>query len=813
VAFVAPNSADTSSEDGATMSQVVFEPSVRVRKARLARKIRPFSGLLVITACSLLVGGGILLGGGNVAGNGVLAMSVACLMVYWWYKWDLAVLPVRDFSGEELKLDQVLSGELAAVLGWPMSAREIWDFVSKTVEGQFIIGRLELDSAVAGPALDNFDGEIDVVWMEARRLQQTAGLADVGAAAIVSALLISYPHILEAVGHSSVQSKDVLDTFWWHTRIRLAEEAKRHQLKLGGIGRDWASGYTPILSRYAQNISKYVEESKLSYFSLARSKTLDQIMANLGRSERHNVVLVGPTGSGKTETVYALAERLLYISQQNSTTAFQVMGLNPALITSASQVPGEIEQLMMTLFSDALHAGNMMVFLDEAQLFMQRGVGALDLSQLLLTITQQTHLRIIMALAPGDYQHMASTNPALAGQFNVVTMPELTQLEVIAVLQDRLVNLEAHSGLKATYSSLVESYRLAARHISTVSFPGKAIKLLEDSFSYPVGKFITAKSVQLCIEQTLGVKAAPAGEQEKEKLLNLEDLLHQKLINQTHAVSAVSSALRRNRAGVGSPKRPAGSFLFIGPTGVGKTELTKALADVYFGGTDHIIRLDMSEYQQAADVTRLIAPSAQGGTSLLTEVRQRPFSVVLLDELEKGHPDILNLLLQMLDEGRLTDSSGQIADFTNCIIIATSNAGADEIRAHVAAGEELSQFEKQIEEGLIASHQFKPELINRFDEVVLFRPLNKEELKQVVILMLAEVNATLANQNISVELSDTAVEYLVNNGYDPQFGARPLRRLIQQTVQNRVADGILRGQIKAGSKVNLGVTDLEQKTL
>ncbi len=812
MAPVTPGHSRLIDKTGLAMNSVTYNQSLRVKKARLGAHLRPFIGLLAGIIGLMLASTGYLVVTGNRAQNVTLALALAGLVLYWWYDWDLNVLPaVNAQPAEGLALDQVLAADLIGKLSWPTEGRKLWELALAGPSGRFMVERLELDLDLAEAALTAEERDMDVVWMEARRLQQAAVLADIDSAAIIAAFLTTSPSFLAAVSHNNLQKPAVLDTFWWYARVRLAAEAKKHQVKLGGIGRDWASGYTPVLSRYAHNISTEVEQSKASYFSLARGKTIEQITTNLGRPDRHNVILVGPTGSGKTETVYALAEKLLYVSQQSSTTALQIMGLNPALITSSSQTPGEIEQLMLTLFGDALHAGNMIVFLDEAQLFMQKGVGALDLSQLLVTITQQTHLRLIMALNPTDYQRMVSTNSALAGQFNIVNMPELTQPEVIALLQDRAASLELSTGKRVTYLGLVESYRLAARHISTQAFPGKAIKLLEDSFNYPIGKLITAESVQRCIEQTLGIKAAPAGEQEKEQLLNLEELLHKRMINQTHAVSAVANALRRNRAGVGNPKRPAGSFLFLGPTGVGKTELTKALAEVYFGGTDHIIRLDMSEYQQTSDVSRLLASSIEGGTNLLVEVRQKPFSVVLLDELEKANPDILNLLLQMLDEGRLTDAAGQATDFTNCIIIATSNAGADDIRAHVAAGEELEQFEKQIEEGLINSHQFKPELINRFDEVVLFRPLNKPELKQVVALLLAEVNSTLANQNITVELTDEAVDYLVENGYDPQFGARPLRRLMQQTLQNRVADGILRGKISPGSTIKMGRSELEAK--
>jgi ATP-dependent Clp protease ATP-binding subunit ClpA len=280
------------------------------------------------------------------------------------------------------------------------------------------------------------------------------------------------------------------------------------------------------------------------------------------------------------------------------------------------------------------------------------------------------------------------------------------------------------------------------------------------------------------------------------------------MINQTTAVKAVSSALRRARAGVANPRRPIGSFLFLGPTGVGKTELAKAVAATYFNAESNIIRLDMSEYQQPEDVRRLLSNGADESRSLIMAVRQQPFSVVLLDEIEKAHPNILNLMLQLLDEGQLTDIGGRPASFKDCIIILTSNAGANLIRDRVASGEPLETFQTELTDELIRSGQFKPELLNRFDEIVLFRPLNQDELGQVVKLMMTDINKTLGNQNISVELTPAAVAKVVATGYDARMGARPMRRTLQRAVEDGIANRILAGQTRPGDHVILDEKDL-----
>jgi ATP-dependent Clp protease ATP-binding subunit ClpC len=259
---------------------------------------------------------------------------------------------------------------------------------------------------------------------------------------------------------------------------------------------------------------------------------------------------------------------------------------------------------------------------------------------------------------------------------------------------------------------------------------------------------------------------------------------------------------------VANPHRPIGSFLFLGPTGVGKTELAKSLAALYFNAESSVIRLDMSEYQQIADVDRILESAAENPSGLLPRVRQQPFSVVLFDEIEKAHPNILNLFLQLLDEGNLTDTAGHPTSFKDAIIIATSNAGADEIRKHIEAGEALESFEQQFVNDLIDSGAFRPEFLNRFDEIVLFRPLNESELGAVVKLMVAEVNKTLANQKISIDLADDAVAELVKVGYDPRLGARPMRRMVQRRVEDAVAGQILRGEAKPGDVIRLDAAHL-----
>ncbi|MBW3538064.1 AAA family ATPase [Candidatus Parcubacteria bacterium] len=791
------------------MTGFSYQPSLRLRQARLARLIRPIAGLMG-PAAGLLTGAGLYLHlRSDPAGYLLAGAAIAILMLTLWYRWELSELPPGadlPADGGVVPLDQVVSADIVSLLPWPGTPRTLWLVLRRHRQAAFLVNRLGLDPDAIEASLPA-EGSAEAVWQEAYRLACELRLPVIDAATLTAAALTAHPAGLASSFGGLVDPSDLRAALEWLERL-IALGHPRRSAYSGGIGRDWAAGYTPVLGRYSRNLSADVESSGMTFATLAHGQTLEQMLVNLSRPSRSSVVLVGDPGVGKTALVYALAERLLHGG--GALAYHQVVSLNAALLVSSNQQPGQLEQTMLELLADAVHAGNMIVFLDEAQLFFGAGVGAVDLSQILLPFLDSGRGRLILAMTPGDWQHLAGSNPAMAAQFNVVNVPESGSEEVKRILQDRALSLEYERGSILTYQALLEVQRLAERYIRDQALPGKALKLLEDAFGYPDGGRITPHSVQVAVEQTLGVKAAPAGAAEKAQLLHLEELLHKRMINQVRAVSVVAAALRRSRAGVGNPNRPVGSFLFLGPTGVGKTELTKALAEAYFGGRDQMIRVDMSEYAQPDDAARLLAASGEEGTgsNLLLQVRQHPFSVVLLDEIEKAHPDVLNLLLQMLDEGRLTDSNGREVSFKEAIIIVTSNAGADDIRRHIEAGESLEQFEEAIVNGLIDSHQFRPELINRFDEVVLFRPLTKEELERVVGLMLGEVNQTLAPQKITVSLTEAAVRHLVEAGYDPRLGARPMRRMVQKAVENTVANRILSGQAKPGDALVLDVGDL-----
>jgi len=730
------------------------------------------------------------------------APAIACFLPAIWWKRQLSVLPP---SGNDL--NGRLSGEVLARLkpGLQAQPQTVWAALSDHWQAQFFLHRLLLGNQMVRQQLGTDTAELEQAFQLATQLadQNKSPVIELGF--VAAGLILASPAMKPALVQLKVQPGDVEALANWLGRnLSGSRLAKRNS---GGIGRDWAFGFTPLLNRFGYNVSLGIAKRGAHFGWLTTSDGVIAIEAAFNNNTSA-VALIGPDGIGKTSSVYALAQRLIEGNTGPTLAYHQIIALNATDITSNAQQKGDLEQIMLSLANETAHAGHIILFFDEAQMFFSDQPGSFDATQILLSIIQSRSAPMILAMSPSDYQRLRARNQSLAGLLTPVVLQELPEADVMRVLEDTTVGLENSHHVLIAYEALHEAYRLSGRYEQDEAYPGKAIKLLEQAITHSDHTVVSALSVQQAVEQTRGVKASTAAPAEADALLHLEDDIHKRMINQTQAVNVVASALRRARAGVANPRRPIGSFLFLGPTGVGKTELAKSIAATYFGAESNMVRLDMSEYQQAEDVSRLLSDGQNETKSLIMVVRQRPFSVILLDEIEKAHSNILNLLLQMLDEGQLTDTSGKTVSFKDCIIITTSNAGAQTIRDRVQKGEELENFQAEFIDELINSGQFKSELLNRFDEIVLFRPLKPAELAQVVGLMMGEFNQTLANQNISVQLTPAAVEKIVAAGYDPRLGARPMRRTLQRAVENTVAQKILRGEAKAGDIVQLDVTDL-----
>lgn len=778
--------------------------SVRAQKARLARKIGHAGQQLLLFGLGLfafLVAVLLLVGPHRLAFV-ALSLALVCFAIEEWYRLDLQPLPANDKT-----LNGRISGEVLGALrpNAHMTPRLIWQALYKNWQTNFLVNHLLLPKDQIAQYVSDDQADMKILWNGADKFASATNSQLIEPYHIVGAILRLTPEVQATLINNKLAVEDIDNVVAWLGRG--VASMRREKLFFGGVGRDWANGFTPRLNQFGYNISQAVEHSNGHFDWMATSPTVASIKAAL-TSGAPAVAMIGPVGIGKTETGYALAQALLMMENNARLSHVQIVRLEPAVILANARGPGDLENIVLTLLYEAAHAGNVMLFFDDAHLFFGSGPGAFDATRILLPLVQSRTVQVVFAMTPNDFQRLKVNNEAFAGLLTPIVLQEPTESDTMHILEDVTGGMEMKQHVLISYEAIREAYRLSGRYDQDMAYPGKAIRLLDQACTHNTHGVVLAASVQQTIEQSRGVKVSAAEPVEADKLLHLEDQIHQRMINQSRAVSVVAAALRRARAGVSNPRRPIGSFLFLGPTGVGKTELAKSIAATYFGDESNMVRLDMTEYQQPDDVQRLLSNGANESKSLILAVRQQPFSVVLLDEIEKAHSNILNLLLQLLDEGQLTDLSGRPTSFKDCIIIATSNAGADTIRDRIARGEQLENFEQEFTDQLINNGQFKPELLNRFDEIVLFRPLNQAELGQVVGLMMADTNKTLANQNISVELTPAAAEKIVAAGYDPRLGARPMRRMLQRTVQDTIAARILSGQTRPGDHVVLDAPDL-----
>lgn len=793
--------------------------SVRSVEARFGVKYGKLVKIIALLLAILLMALGILLFlMGQAIGWLVLSLGIWLMVIYAWAKLHLEKL---EPTKKPAHPDDLLAGDVLGRLSATTTPKQLLADLPKAAGGQFLLSRFGLPIDYLVQVTPDDANLMASVWQESYNIWSNLPERSetISAPAVMAAIIRLNPVTDDILNNVRIDKDDIFKGVMWYEHINSLARRYDEPHLTGGIARDWSFGYIPTLEHFGVNLSKkYTTNRSLNADLESNHEIIDTMISTIGGGGRRNVALIGPFGAGKSTVVESFAEKLMDARSAvpGSIKFNQVFKLDASAIISAASGRGQVENLVNTLMNEAYMAKNIILFLDNAELFFQDGTGSVDLANLLQPVIEAGGLKLIMAMDEQRFLQISQIKPALANSLNRVEVAPSNADETLRVMQDRIISLEYNSQCFYMYQALTEAYRLSNRYISDVAQPRKSVQLLENAVQQAdANRIISAPTIAATIEKSLGIKVGGDlsygdSRAEREKLLNLESLIHQRMINQSTAVSAVASALRRARAGVRNENRPIGTFLFLGPTGVGKTELAKSLAAVYFGGEDHMVRIDLNEYVRSDDVARLIADGATDPNSLSAQVQKNPFSVVLLDEIEKAHPNVLTTLLQVLDEGVLRDINNREISFRDTILIATSNAGADRIRQYIDAGYQIEQFSQQIQNELISSGQFKPEFLNRFDEIAVFRPLTKDELMHVVELILNGINKNLAVQKVYVAVDDDAKRLLVDAGYDPRLGARPMRRVVQRTVENIVAEKMLTGELVAGSGIRLTLADIQR---
>ncbi|MEN3008980.1 AAA family ATPase [Pseudothermotoga sp.] len=565
-----------------------------------------------------------------------------------------------------------------------------------------------------------------------------------------------------------------------------------------------------VLFKFTEDLTHMAKEGKLLPV-VGREKEILRVIQILGRKFKNNPVLIGDPGVGKTAIVEGLAQRIIKGDVPSFLKNRKILKLDMGRIIAGTKFRGEFEERMKKLI-DALkkNTSQYILFIDELHTVVGAGAaeGAVDAANLLKPELARGEMQVIGATTINEYRKYVEKDKALARRFQPILVNEPNVEETIEILKGIKKEFEKHHGVTITDEALIAASRLSARYITDRFLPDKAIDLIDEAASekrlLTNGKVVDENDIAKVVESWTGIPVSRMMQSEREKLMRLEELLHRRIVDQDDAVLTVARTIRKARAGLKDPKRPSGVFLFLGPTGVGKTELAKALAEVLFGTEDALIRIDMSEYTEKHSVSRLIgAPPGyvgyEEGGQLTEAVRRRPYSVILLDEIEKAHQEVFNVLLQVFDDGRLTDGKGNTVDFRNAIIIMTSNIASQQILDALEEG--ITDLTPLIEEEM--RKHFKPEFINRIDAAIIFKPLSFEHMKRIVELQLRKVEERIREQKRSVVFTDAAKEYLANRGYLPAMGARPLRRIIDNEVETVLADKIISGEFAEGETITI----------
>lgn len=610
---------------------------------------------------------------------------------------------------------------------------------------------------------------------------------------------------------------DIRETAAWVERAFNAENRRMRwwtQESLGthqGIGKRWAYGRTFTLNKFAQ---EWTILQGAGDQLPARKKELELLTAALLKQSGANALLVGEPGSGKKTILAAFAAKIsrgeVFPALENK----RVMMLAASAVTGSAKTKGETESLLLTILNEANRAGNVILAIDDFPEFVS-SLSALGVStgQIFAPFLANSSLHLIALADTVPFRRIIASDTGMLAFFETIYLGALDQKRISEILEDEAPVYEALQAGKIiiTYPAIRAAADAALNNLTEGALPKRALDILAEAAAYAAAAgdvFVTPAHVSRIVEQKTNLPSGAIGADERTALVNLEASLRARVIGQDEAIRAIADTIRRARTQVRNPSRPIGSFLFLGPTGVGKTESAKALAAVYFGSEDAMMRYDCTEYQTEDDIAKLLGSPARNDPGILaSRIRKTPYGVVLLDEFEKSHLQVRNVFLQILDEGFFSDHLGERVNMRNTIIIATSNAGALLIQDLVKQGKDLTASREAFIEHIEREAHMAPELLNRFDSLIIFRPLDEPSRRAIAELMLKKLAARLARQNYMLEITPELTRAVAEGGFDPKFGARPMQRWIQDHVEKEVTDRILAGAVTPGAPFRIDPVD------
>jgi len=598
---------------------------------------------------------------------------------------------------------------------------------------------------------------------------------------------------------------------WEKKRIKEIEKRKRfwdqeNLYAVTPVGRNWSFGYTVELDKYAKDLQKNLRAvyGEINFFG--HEKDIEMAELILSRPNQNSLLLVGYPGIGKKSFVNFLAKRISERKPNDYLNSRRLVEVNLGEIVASTEKENLSEKLNR-IFYQAAFAGNVILIIHNIHEFLNPEKPEKNIGALLIDYLYYPSFQLIGTLPKKEFNSFVEKNQILMKNTDKIIFEELSSADSLKSMLCYLEEKEKGSVL-VTYQALEKIINLANQYIFDVPLPEKALDALESIllrfFQNPQNYLVTVEEVDKFFSDKFNISIGKVNEEEKTKLLNLEKILHERIVGQTEAINQISEAMRRARSGIGERKKPLGSFLFLGSTGVGKTETAKALAEAYFGSEEKMIRLDMSEYQTPDSIDRFVGSEKIGERSqFLIKISENPLAVVLFDEIEKAHPDILNFFLQILDEGWLTDISGKKVFFNNSIIIATSNAGAEIIKEGIEQRLSQEEIYKKIIDQTIKDGVFQLEFLNRFEKMIFFESLKEKELIEATRIIIEKISDRVyKNENIKIFFSDDFISQIIKKGYNPIFGMRSIKRFAQDKIEDMIARNLISGDWKGKKEIN-----------